>query len=255
MFEEAFTKTIKANRDEFGDQSMKTSMEASSRSSSSDCGPETQGYTCLPTQSFTYTFTNPTSDCDLTMTLLVTPCYDANGNVIFNFETPGTNFWNFTGPYSSSCVAWINNLLNAPNTNEIIDQFILENRQIFIEQFLTDWLNNQSGVNLSNFACAGGPILTLGARYYDGNCSARCLVYDINEDPPLYLEDVPCAEGGCCVEETFFCLDSNNEAVIEFGPIRSPVSDCTNFISVDCSQEMNGGILWEPCNQTIDCLE
>ena len=255
MLKESFTKTIKANKDKYGDVEIMASIKGSSRSSSSDCGPETQCYTCLPTQSFTLNFTNPTSDCDLTMTLLVEPCIDANGNVIFNFETPGTGFWNLTWPYSSACLSWISNLINDPNSNDIIDQFILENRQIFLEQYVKDWLNNQNGVNLDNFACAGGPIFTIGARYYDGNCSARCLVYDENNDPPLYLEDVACSEGGCCVEETFFCLDSNNEPVIEFGPIRSPVSDCTNFFSVDCAQEINGGILWEPCNQTIDCLE
>ena len=148
----------------------------------SNCGPE--GSNCTEPDTLTATFYNNAFECEITITMKVTKCFDNNGNAIYNFEDDG-----FDILVDDSC----------PNT-QLTDIIVQQGIDRFIELYFISNMTNLPVCGISTIATS---------RQIKMDCTRLCLAPSrVGVTAYRY---VSCSlEQGCCVQELEWC---NNNGV------------------------------------------
>ena len=192
----------------------------------SNCGPE--GSNCDEPDTLTVTSYNVAFDCDITITMKVTRCYDDLGNEIFNFEDDG-----FDIEIEDSC----------PTTQltDIIVQQAIDN---FIRFY---FLNNMTVLP----SCGVSTIAT--SRQIKMDCTRLCLAP--SRVGFVAYRYVSCSlDQGCCVQELEWCAQNGVPISSNEVNYASP-STCTPS-TLNCSGDpiISGqlSVQPEPCGVRCD---
>ena len=157
-----------------------TASEATSTlTRNSFCGPEGNG--CEQPDTLTGTFYNNAFECDITITMQITVCYDIDGNPIFNFEDDG-----FDIIIEETC----------PNT-QLTDIFVQQAIDRFIELYFID--------NMTSLPPCGVSTVTT-SRQIKMDCTRLCQAP--SRVGVIAYRYVACSlDQGCCVQELEWCAN------------------------------------------------
>ena len=192
---------------------------------SSNCGPE--GSNCDDPDTLTVTSYNNAFDCEITITMKVTRCFDILGNVVYNFEDDG-----FDIEIEDSC----------PTTQltDIIVQQAIDN---FIRFY---FLNNMTALP----SCGVSTIAT--SRQIKMDCTRLCLAP--SRVGFVAYRYVSCSiDQGCCVQELEWCAQNGVPISSNEVNYASP-STCTPS-TLNCNGDPIGGGFStqpEPCGVRCD---
>ncbi len=136
--------------------------------------------------------------------------------------------WSLAPPYSFDCESWWLSLIMAQpgQQNQLLDEFETYIEQAFEDAYMTDY------VTQLQLDCS---LETASAFFFKSPCTQRCSTGPSSIDEPFYTYTTPCADDGCCVQVTSYCV-LDDGTVWKSGPTVEPISPCTNFHPVTCNK-------------------
>lgn len=149
--------------------------------------------------------------------------YPSGNNYFFEFRNLK---WRPILPFSSACDEWYRENFGSTyigDKREYYYDFVDTLRKFVVENYMEEWvIQNQ-------IPCTGHRVSSF---FYKSPCTQLCHKTIQTKDGPYFvLLEKPCADDGCCVEITDYCLTPNG--VTKFHEYQL-VHSCTNYIIVDC---------------------
>lgn len=193
---------------------------------SPNCGIEdyVSGFLCGQEDTITKVLISP-NGCNVEVTMNIKKCWDINptGELYFVFSDLK---WKIAQPSSWACDSWWLSLILAQpgQQNELLDEFETYIEQAFEHEYMSEY------VILYQLDCQ---LETASSLFFKSPCNQRCISLPSKEFVPIVSYTTPCADDGCCVQYTSYCL--NGDIVWKSGPTTEQISPCTNFIPVLCS--------------------
>jgi hypothetical protein len=141
--------------------------------------------------------------------------------------------WRLLMPASQPCLQWWISLMAAqPGVqNTMLDGFIEDIEQKFENAYMEEWIQQEE-------IYCDDPEITVSSFYFKSPCIQRCTTPPSEfETGGFFSYDFPCADDGCCVKITSYCIDRITDELRIFGPYIEPLRPCTNFITVECRGE------------------
>jgi len=189
---------------------------------------------CKPDSTVQYVFTTDLG-CDVEVTMEVKHCNQFNNNnqIIGRYVDFRNLRWRLLYPTSEACLSWYRQLvlvsINGNSTDFKNFSFMLQ--QKFEEKYMLEYFIE------NDLSCENDPVVN--TLFFKSPCLQMCYE-EINKEYNLYL--TPCASDGCCVNETVYCYDDEEEELVTYQNNTYSIAPCTNYYPDPCQNDNSAGL-------------